>query len=44
MAESLCMQNRADPAPPLGSHLIITHKVGQDVVVTTAVLPQGHDL
>lgn len=38
------MQNRTSPTPPPGIRLIITHKVGQDVVVTAAVLPQGHDL
>lgn len=44
MAESQHMQNRTGPAPPPGSSLIITHKVGQDVVVTAAILPQGHNL
>lgn len=30
--------------PPQGSSIVITHKIGQNVVVTTAVLPQGHNL
>ena len=25
-------------------HWIVTHKIGQNVVVATAVLPQGHNL
>lgn len=38
------MQQKAGSTPSLGSGSVITHKIGQNVVVTTAVLPQGHNL
>lgn len=38
------MQHRADPGLSQGNEWVITHKIGQNVVVTTAVLPQGHNL
>lgn len=46
MAEtkSLHMQNRAGPTSSQASGLHYTYKIGQNVVVTTAVLPQGHNL
>lgn len=46
MAETklLHMQNRAGLTPSQGSSLIITYEIGQNVVVTPTVLPQGHNL
>lgn len=46
MAEtkSLHMQNRAGPNSSQASGLHYTYKIGQNVVVTTTVLPQGHNL
>lgn len=46
MAEtkSLHMQDRTGPSLSQGNGTIITYKIGQNVVVTTAVLPQGHNL
>lgn len=38
------MQQKASSTPSQGSGSVITHKIGQNVVVTTAVLPQGHNL
>ncbi len=38
------MQQKAGPTPSSGSDSVITHKIGQNVVVTTTVLPQGHNL
>lgn len=46
MAETklLHMQNTAGLTHSQGSGLIITYKIGQNVVVTPTVLPQGHNL
>lgn len=46
MAEtkSLHMQNRAGPTSSQARGLHYTYQIGQNVVVTTAVLPQGHNL
>jgi len=38
------MQQKAGSTPSPRSGSVITHKIGQNVVVTTAVLPQGHNL
>lgn len=38
------MQQKAGSTASHGIGSVITHKIGQNVVVTTAVLPQGHNL
>lgn len=38
------MQQEAGSTSSQGSGSVITHKIGQNVVVTAAVLPQGHNL
>lgn len=38
------MQQKEGSTLSQRSGSVITHKIGQNVVVTTAVLPQGHNL
>lgn len=46
MAETTitCGMHKASSTPSQGSGSDITHKIGQNVVVATTVLPQGHNL
>lgn len=39
-----CSMHKAGSTPSQGSGSVITHKIGQNVVVATTVLPQGHNL
>ena len=43
-APSRCSGRKLVPLPLRGTGSVITHKIGQNVVVTTAVLPEGHNL
>lgn len=36
--------HKAGSTSSQGSDAVITHKIGQNVVVATTVLPQGHNL
>lgn len=42
--EAQCMQQKAAFTASQEGGSVITHKIGQNVVVTTAVLSQGHNL